>query len=58
VLALATPGTGRDAGRRLSDRISYVARGPSLCMSDTDLLGIVLGGMALLMFVTGIVLVW
>jgi len=27
-------------------------------MSDTDLLGIVLGGMALLMFLTGIVLVW
>jgi hypothetical protein len=27
-------------------------------VSDTDLLGVVLGGMALLMFVTGIVLVW
>jgi hypothetical protein len=42
----------------LRHRVSYVDRVPPATMSDTDLLGIVLGGMALLMFLTGIVLVW
>jgi hypothetical protein len=39
------------------DRVSYIARGRTVGVSDTDLLGIVLGGIALLMFLTGIVLV-
>lgn len=47
--------SARAPGR--DDRASYVRRAPKYRMSDTDLLGIVLGGMALLMFVTGIVLV-
>lgn len=39
------------------DRAVYITRSRPGRMSDTDLLGVVLGGIALLMFLTGIVLV-
>jgi hypothetical protein len=40
-----------------SDRRCFAAESPTAGMEDSDLLGIVLGGIALMMFVTGIVLV-
>ncbi|WP_185911720.1 hypothetical protein [Halonotius roseus] len=40
-----------------SDRCRFGVGSPTSGMDDSDLLGIVLGGIALMMFVTGIVLV-
>ena len=40
-----------------SDRCCFAVHAPTAGMDDSDLLGIVLGGIALMMFVTGIVLV-
>jgi len=40
-----------------SDRCRFGVGSPTHGMDDSDLLGIVLGGIALMMFVTGIVLV-
>ena len=40
-----------------SDRCRFEVGSPTQGMEDSDLLGIVLGGIALMMFVTGIVLV-
>ncbi|WP_159435772.1 hypothetical protein [Halobaculum gomorrense] len=50
------PATG---GRRGADRDdgAFVRADPNPGMSDKDLLGIVLGGIALLMFATGLILV-
>jgi hypothetical protein len=39
------------------DRRRFGLRYPTASMEDSDLLGVVLAGIALLMFVTGIVLV-
>jgi hypothetical protein len=41
---------------RGSDRFTFTSAGRSERMSDKDLLAVVLGGVALLMFATGIIL--
>ncbi|GAA0233431.1 hypothetical protein ACFFOL_14700 [Halobaculum roseum] len=48
---------GEPRGRAVADGRAFVRAAPSGGMSDKDLLGLVLGGIALLMFATGLILV-
>ena len=46
----------RVVGVRTTDRLTFTPAGQARDMSDKDLLALVLGGVALLMFATGIIL--
>ncbi|WP_171006604.1 hypothetical protein [Halalkalirubrum salinum] len=46
-----------DVQNRRSDRCGFEGRSRTSCMEDRDLLGLVLAGIAVMMFLTGIVLI-